>query len=98
MTIGTITTFYSYKGGVGRSMILANTAALLAKWGYRVLCVDWDLEAPGLRLYFKTWLVPRPGLTELIQAHRIGSPAHWRAHVSKVALPDISGELDVILA
>lgn len=41
-------TFYSYKGGVGRSMALANVAALLAKNGRRVMMVDFDLEAPGL--------------------------------------------------
>src|SRR5512134_20337 len=49
---GLVYTFYSYKGGVGRSMALANVAALLAKWGRRVLVVDWDLEAPGLERYF----------------------------------------------
>ena len=41
-------TFYSYKGGVGRSLALANTAALLVKRGRRVLLIDFDLEAPGL--------------------------------------------------
>ena len=45
---GIVYTFYSFKGGVGRTMALANAAALLAKWGYSVLMVDWDLEAPGL--------------------------------------------------
>lgn len=45
-------TFYSYKGGVGRSMALANVAALLAMWKKRVLIVDWDLEAPGLQRFF----------------------------------------------
>src|SRR5262249_13442037 len=50
---GTIYTFYSYKGGVGRSMALANVAALLARWGQRVLVLDWDLEAPGLEKYFE---------------------------------------------
>jgi len=43
-----VVTFYSYKGGVGRSMALANVAALLARWGRRVLIIDWDLEAPGI--------------------------------------------------
>ena len=43
-----ITTFYSFKGGVGRSMALANVAVELAKRGRRVLAVDFDLEAPGL--------------------------------------------------
>ncbi|MFI9006783.1 KGGVGR-motif variant AAA ATPase [Actinosynnema sp. NPDC053489] len=54
MTSGTVITFYSYKGGVGRSFTLANVAVLLARWGYRVLAVDWDLEAPGLHHYFRT--------------------------------------------
>ena len=41
-------TFYSFKGGVGRSMALINTAAILAARGFRVLVIDFDLEAPGL--------------------------------------------------
>lgn len=43
---GRIVTFYSYKGGTGRTMALANTAWILAANGKRVLAVDWDLEAP----------------------------------------------------
>lgn len=42
------TTFYSYKGGVGRSMALSNIAALLVQKGRRVVLIDFDLEAPGL--------------------------------------------------
>jgi MinD-like ATPase involved in chromosome partitioning or flagellar assembly len=49
---GRIVTFYSYKGGVGRSMSLANVAVLLAQQGERVLAIDFDLEAPGLHRYF----------------------------------------------
>jgi cellulose biosynthesis protein BcsQ len=49
---GSIVTFYSYKGGVGRSMALANIAVFLARKNLRVLCIDWDLEAPGLDRYF----------------------------------------------
>jgi len=41
-------TFYSYKGGVGRTMALTNVAAILAKEGRRVVVIDFDLEAPGL--------------------------------------------------
>jgi len=41
-------TFYSFKGGVGRTLALANTALLLAKHGRKVLVIDADLEAPGL--------------------------------------------------
>src|SRR5882724_5199890 len=44
--------FYSYKGGVGRSMALANVAEYLYRRGARVLMIDWDLEAPGLENFF----------------------------------------------
>ena len=53
---GRIVTFYSYKGGTGRSMALANIAWLLAMAGQQVLVVDWDLEAPGLHRYFHPFL------------------------------------------
>jgi hypothetical protein len=47
-----ICTFYSFKGGVGRSMALANIAELLYRRGLNVLMVDFDLEAPGLERFF----------------------------------------------
>lgn len=50
---GKIITFYSFKGGVGRTMALANVAFLAAMNGKRVLVMDWDLEAPGLAYYFR---------------------------------------------
>ena len=43
-----VNTFYSFKGGVGRTMALANVAVHLARRGRRVLVVDFDLDAPGL--------------------------------------------------
>jgi Mrp family chromosome partitioning ATPase len=46
-----VTTFYSFRGGVGRTMSLVNIAAHLAQTGRRVLIVDFDLEAPGIRTY-----------------------------------------------
>jgi cellulose biosynthesis protein BcsQ len=46
-----VVTFYSYKGGVGRTMALVNTAAVLALRGRKVLIVDFDLEAPGISTY-----------------------------------------------
>jgi|GEM_PF-66273 len=53
---GRIATFYSYKGGTGRSMALANFAWILAASGKRVMAMDWDLEAPGLHRYFRPFL------------------------------------------
>ena len=44
--------FYSYKGGVGRSLVLANIAYFLAGFGKKVFVMDLDLEAPGLHYKF----------------------------------------------
>ena len=42
------TTFFSYKGGTGRSLAVANAASYLSQLGFRVAVLDFDLEAPGL--------------------------------------------------
>ena len=47
-----IVSFYSYKGGVGRSISLCNVAVLLAQRNKRVVCIDFDLEAGGLHTIF----------------------------------------------
>lgn len=46
-----VVTFYSFKGGVGRTLALANVGLQLARTGRRVLLVDFDLEAPGLHTF-----------------------------------------------
>lgn len=80
---GRIVTFYSYKGGVGRTMALANVAFLAACNGYRVLVMDWDLEAPGLPYYFR-------GLVEAPEARALKEHAgildlvwEWTTSVQK---------------
>lgn len=45
-------TFYSYKGGVGRTLFVANVARFLAKLRQKVFVIDFDLEAPGLHYKF----------------------------------------------
>jgi hypothetical protein len=81
---GRVVTFYSFKGGTGRSMALANIATTIAQrnGGTRVLAVDWDLEAPGLHRYFRPYLKlagfndrdaeidSHPGLIEFLIAAR----------------------------
>ena len=97
---GQVVTFYSYKGGTGRTMALANVAWILAANGLRVLVVDWDLESPGLARFFHPFLddaalASTGGVTDLIlefeQATtlRTGRPEDWvrqHARVSKYAL------------
>lgn len=47
-----VTSFYSFKGGVGRTTATILTALLLARQGKKVLLIDFDLEAPGLASVF----------------------------------------------
>lgn len=77
---GKIYTFYSFKGGVGRSMALANIAVLVAAQGKKVLIVDFDLEAPGLEHFFYKHdrgladrLSGKPGVIDLLGA----APIDW---------------------
>lgn len=71
-----ITGFYSYKGGVGRSLALAHCAAELARRGRKVLIIDLDLEAPGQHCtnlfaeqFSRNGQIPRPGFVEFCRAY-----------------------------
>jgi MinD-like ATPase involved in chromosome partitioning or flagellar assembly len=71
---GQIVTFYSYKGGSGRTMALANVAWILASNGLRVLAIDWDLESPGLHKFFHPFLdnsivANTPGVIDIIKKY-----------------------------
>lgn len=87
--MGSVITFYSFKGGVGRTMALANIAILLAKRGLRVLAVDADLEAPGLNRYFQPHGLPpveeQPGLLELLAEAPSETPS-WEQYVSALQI------------
>ena len=87
-----IVTFYSYKGGVGRTFALANIAALLAKKGKRVLLMDWDLEAPGLHRYFKPLMESKPflqeGLIHLLSNAAKNPSTAWQPFVTEVKVQD----------
>ena len=47
-----VISFFSFKGGVGRTTALASVAIQLARVGRRVCVVDLDLEAPGAGVAF----------------------------------------------
>jgi cellulose biosynthesis protein BcsQ len=91
---GHLTTFYSYKGGVGRTALLANVAFLLASWGRKVLCLDWDLEAPGLKRYLERGDDEKndgPGVLDLILGSLNGEKADWRSMRRDITGPWQSG-------
>ena len=107
---GKIYTFYSFKGGVGRSMSMANIAVLLAAQGKKVLIIDFDLEAPGLEHFFfphdtslQDRLVSCPGLIDLLGPDAMD----WHDTITHVPLdfealsftpsqPETGGRLDMI--
>lgn len=70
---GQIITFYSFKGGTGRTMALANVAWILAANGKKVLIADWDLESPGLHRFFQPFInddvSDRPGIIDFIRRY-----------------------------
>lgn len=47
-----VVSFYSYKGGVGRTIAMIQTAYNLVKAGKKVLLLDLDIEAPSLHNIF----------------------------------------------
>ncbi|MFC0505692.1 FxSxx-COOH system tetratricopeptide repeat protein [Micromonospora costi] len=88
---GQIVTFYSYKGGTGRTMALANVAWILASQGLQVLVVDWDLESPGLHRYFHPFLRDKelratPGVIEMIWDYSIATLQRTRDEDSQELL------------
>jgi MinD-like ATPase involved in chromosome partitioning or flagellar assembly len=61
-------TFYSYKGGVGRTLAAANFALYLAKLGHRTVIMDFDLDAPGVDSKLPNFELPQgqAGLVDYI--------------------------------
>lgn len=93
---GKILTFYSYKGGTGRSMALANVAWMLALNNKRVLVIDWDLEAPGVHRYFHPFLEDKElrssrGLIDLVE------DLAARQAVSSEPLADEEGDISSLV-
>jgi hypothetical protein len=86
-------------------MALANIGHLLSAWGYKVLLVDWDLEAPGLENFFsnqvKEDLSARKGLIDLIHEAMSDNytpvPDFWKPVVCKI-FDTPNRKLDLITA
>jgi hypothetical protein len=96
-------TFYSYKGGTGRSLLLANTAHHLAWLGKRVVAVDFDFEAPGLhyKLSISPATVPELGAVDYLLAATRGEspPQSLLNYVVPVPLPwEAKGSLHLMPA
>lgn len=57
-----VISFYSYKGGVGRTIALMQTANLLALKGKKIALIDFDIEAPSFNEIFSDSIQSDKGL------------------------------------
>jgi MinD-like ATPase involved in chromosome partitioning or flagellar assembly len=96
-------TFYSARGGVGRTTLLAACALELARTGKRVVVADFDLESPGLDIVFP-FAAPgkqsaRPGVVDYLTDYLAGRKPLIEDYVDGIELPgDYSGRLFVLPA
>lgn len=76
-----IVSFYSYKGGVGRTTALALFASHYAMHqGKKVFIIDCDFEAPGLINFYgiRNEELPKSGIVEYIQDKEVNSDIQLR--------------------
>jgi MinD-like ATPase involved in chromosome partitioning or flagellar assembly len=95
--------FYSFKGGVGRTTALTHVAWILANRGHKVVAVDLDLEAPGLSTAFKLQPQPKNGIVDFFY-ERAYLPDNVTADIQigdifgEVTIADTSGRLFIVPA
>ena len=58
--------FHSYKGGTGKTTLACNSAALLARKGYKVCLLDLDIYAPSFQTYFDS--APSTGINDFLNS------------------------------
>jgi cellulose biosynthesis protein BcsQ len=96
-------TFYSFKGGVGRTTALTHVAWILAMRGRKVVAVDLDLEAPGLSTAFSLNPLPEFGIVDYFY-ERSYLPEGLEPNISiakifgEVTIPDATGRLFIVPA
>lgn len=64
-----LVSFYSFKGGIGRTTTMIMTAISLARRGKRVMLIDFDLESPGIAGFFPQEYLPKYGLLDFLVEH-----------------------------
>jgi cellulose biosynthesis protein BcsQ len=81
-----VATFYSLRGGVGRSTALAYTARILAAHRHKVVCADMDLEAPALPVLLgcESDEQDNQGIVELLIALDQGTTPDFAQHLLPV--------------
>jgi len=94
-----IISFYSYKGGVGRTIALIQTAYLMAEKGKRVLLIDLDIEAPSFYDIFKDSIRKEFGMVDYLydKHNNIDNSVKLEDIISKLNM-NLKGEIFLIPA
>ena len=87
LSLPIVATFYSLRGGVGRSTALAYSAQVLASKGKKVVCIDMDLEAPGVTSIFgkEKDIEVGKGVVAALTAFDNGQDVDITSHLIKVS-------------
>lgn len=94
-----IVSFYSFKGGVGRTTLLGIVARQLVREKFRVCAIDLDLEAPGLGVLLGVASAERGVLDYVVDHTATGSSSlHGLVHPATALEADDASRLDVIPA
>jgi cellulose biosynthesis protein BcsQ len=98
-----VVSFFSFKGGVGRTTTAAAVALNLCRNGHRVAIVDFDLEAPGLATLFLGGAGDHTGLIDYLIEKPVQGDA-WRLRdclhqiTNQVLIGDEGGSLRLLPA
>lgn len=79
-----VITFYSFKGGMGRTTALAGVALSLARQKFNVMMLDTDIEAPGLATLFFDDEFVQAGVLDYLLEHTITSERNIEEYVLDV--------------
>ena len=89
-----VISFYSFKGGMGRTTALAAVALLLVRQGNHVMMVDTDIEAPGLSTLFLDDEAIQTGVLDYLIEHPLDSGRTITDYVQDVTDPALLRESD----
>jgi MinD-like ATPase involved in chromosome partitioning or flagellar assembly len=77
-------------------MALANIGVVLAQWGYKILLIDWDLEAPGLERFYEGYLkieeaIDKKGVIDLLvlkqgEIETTASKIDWENYTNVISI------------